>query len=746
MRGFLVVFSNISVFAEAASQAYSKAFRLSTSDQYLSCFINFAEDPPSLAKFAVAQVQSSVLVIVMRKENSMANKGSWLSTGAYLSVNDYLVAGNGQYFAIMQGDGNFVIYQGSDPTHQGAFVWNSGPAPGLGQYFAIMQGDGNFVIYQGSDPTHQGAFVWNSGPAPGLGQYFAIMQDNGNFVLYHGSGPSQQGAFIWDIKTALGPDGTLLKASGPEVDRMEAGQRRWIPDPPTFNCMGLNWGAIQTISDSVWNLIPQGAPYPSRADGALVQGSGPQVYVMAACQRHGIPDLNTFDAQGYNLSAIQYVSDADLTAIAEGAPLPAGPLTITVAYQQFGPPPYPDADWWTQVKQQFEASNPDVKIKLVPIIADEGGYYTQVDLMMRSASTAPDIVREDSFLVASDATAGYLAPLESYLTQWSEYQQQWFPTMQQIPTFNGHNYGLMNGTDTRLIWYNKDIFQKAGLPTDWQPNNWADILTAARTIKAKVPGVIPMNLYSGIPMNEASTMQGFEMLLYGTYDPLYNYNTKKWVVSSKGFQDALDFVRQVYNPSGLLGPSNDIALSTQAANTVSQQLLPQGKLGIAIDGSWLPGNWASTGAAPSPQWQTTLGMAKMPTQFGQDPKFVTLSGGWAHSITAQSQHKDLAFQILKLAYSKDLLADYDVKAAQIAPRKDIVGLAAYKSLPGNDFFSSLVAFTQFRPGFPAYPKISVQIGSAMQQVMSGKSSTDAMAAYAQAVVGIVGANNIERRI
>jgi multiple sugar transport system substrate-binding protein len=29
-----------------------------------------------------------------------------------------------------------------------------------------------------------------------------------------------------------------------------------------------------------------------------------------------------------------------------------GPVTITVAYQQFGPPPYHDGDWWTQVKQQ----------------------------------------------------------------------------------------------------------------------------------------------------------------------------------------------------------------------------------------------------------------------------------------------------------------------------------------------------------------------------------------------------------
>ncbi len=421
----------------------------------------------------------------------------------------------------------------------------------------------------------------------------------------------------------------------------------------------------------------------------------------------------------------------------------SGPITLTVAYEQFGPPPYFEQQWWTKVQQQVQSTNPNIKLKLEPIIADEGGYYTKLDLMLRSPSTAPDLIREDSFLIGSDATAGYLTPLDSYLNSWSDYQQQWYPSMQKITTFNGHNYGVMDGTDTRLIWYNKNIFQKAGLPTDWQPKNWADILTAANAIKAKVPGVIPMNLYSGIPMDEASSMQGFEMLLYGTKDPLYNYNTKKWVVSSKGFQDALNFVKTVYNPSDLLGPTNDIALSTQAANTIVQQLMPQGKLGIDIDGSWVPGTWATGGQAAWPQWQQTMGMAKMPTQFGDAPNYVTLSGGWAYSISQQSQHKDQAFQVLKAANSVDNLASYDVADAQIAPRKDIANVAAYKNLPGNEFFTSLVSFSQFRPAFPAYPKISVQIDSAMQHVMQGQSPGDAMSSYQQSVIGIAGQNNIE---
>jgi multiple sugar transport system substrate-binding protein len=90
-----------------------------------------------------------------------------------------------------------------------------------------------------------------------------------------------------------------------------------------------------------------------------------------------------------------------------------------------------------------------------------------------------------------------------------------------------------------------------------------------------------------------------------------------------------------------------------------------------------------------------------------------------------------------------VLAGYDVSAGQITPRKDIVSVPSYANVPGNSFFTSLVAFSQFRPAFPEYPKISVQIDAAMQSVMQGKSPDEAMATYDQAVTAIVGAGNTE---
>lgn len=154
-----------------------------------------------------------------------ANKGSFLPTGQYLSscTDDYLLSDNGQYFAIMQRDGNFVLYhatstQPPNPDWSRPY-WasNTNQAQPSGQYVAIMQGDGNFVLYHGCDPTAATNAYWASNTYQAQSQYFAIMQDDGNFVLYHGT-PSNRGAAYWATNTVVTgsiPTTAPTTASGP---------------------------------------------------------------------------------------------------------------------------------------------------------------------------------------------------------------------------------------------------------------------------------------------------------------------------------------------------------------------------------------------------------------------------------------------------------------------------------------------------------------------------------------------------
>ncbi|MBW8819148.1 extracellular solute-binding protein [Streptomyces sp. NPDC102476] len=380
-------------------------------------------------------------------------------------------------------------------------------------------------------------------------------------------------------------------------------------------------------------------------------------------------------------------------------------------------------DYLADIKKQFEKANPGKKVELVPIKAPDSEYYTKLQQMLRSAKTAPDLVYEDTFLINSDITSGYLKPLDSYLAKWPDWNRFIDTAKAAAKAEDGKTYGVPDGTDTRGLWYDKGIFAKAGLPTDWQPKTWDEVLDAARTIKRRVPDVTPLNVYTGKPAGEAATMQGFEMLLYGTEDRLYDDSAKKWIAGSQGFDDALSFVETVYREK--LGPDVSTALDPNIQTIVRGDLLPKGKLGIDLDGSWLPQDWLPGSGHEWPEWSSRLGLAYMPTQHGQAPGKVSMSGGWTWAVPAKAANPDLAFDFIRTMQTKANAQKWYVANSGISVREDVAADPAYaKAQPGIEFFTDLVASTHYRPAYPAYPKVSTAIQEAMEGVTTGDTSVE----------------------
>jgi multiple sugar transport system substrate-binding protein len=411
---------------------------------------------------------------------------------------------------------------------------------------------------------------------------------------------------------------------------------------------------------------------------------------------------------------------------------------VKVTYQQFGNSKI-QANFLSSMAEKFTAAHPQATVKLQPITASENDYYTKLQLAMRSPRTAPDMCYEDTFLINSDISAGYLTPLDDRLASWSDWSQFKNSAKGAARALDGKTYGIPDGTDVRAIWFNKALFEKAGLPTEWQPKSWAEIITAAEAIKAKLPGVIPLNLYAGTGVGEAASMQGFEMLLYGTPGgTLFDKDSQKWVIGSKGFKDALSFYQQIY--SGGLAPTPQQALAPTWANTVGQELLPQSKLAIDVDGSWLSGNWLASGAAPWPEWNKTLGNAWMPTQNGEGTGQVTMSGGWTWAIPKNAQNPNAAWEFMKMLCSKEGELEFDIKNVQIPVRTDVAEDASYvKANPTNAFFSKLVENTIYRPAYSEYAKISLLLQQATEKVVTGTADpTVAAKFYDDGVTQIVG--------
>ncbi|MBB4891214.1 multiple sugar transport system substrate-binding protein [Streptomyces olivoverticillatus] len=423
------------------------------------------------------------------------------------------------------------------------------------------------------------------------------------------------------------------------------------------------------------------------------------------------------------------------------------PDTVKIAYQRSTDNKVRIMDGYLAgIKKQFEREHPGKELKLVPVQAAEGDYYAKIQQMMRSPKTSPDVVHEDTALINSDITSGYLRALDDKLAGWKEWGRFAATAKASAKGADGRTYGVPDGTDTRGLWFNKEVFARAGLPANWQPHTWRDVLDAARTVKAKVPGVVPLNVYTGKAAGEAATMQGFEMLLYGTgsTDPLYDPGRKKWVAGGKGVTDSLDFVRTVFAEK--LGPDPSDALDPNVSTNVVTSWLPSGKLAIDLDGSWLAKNWLPDGSKPWPQWERVMGRAAFPTQNGQAPGRVSLSGGWTWSIGAKSGKADLAWQVIETLQTAANATDWTVRDGQIAVRDDVAADPRYvKSLPGIDFFTGLVKDTRYRPALPVYPQVSDAIREAMEAVTTGD-ATAAQAArgYDERLRTAVGAASVTR--
>jgi hypothetical protein len=106
-----------------------------------------------------------------------------MNAGGSLGVGGTLRSLDGRYSAVLQGDGNFVVY-----GPNGA-VWATNTS-GTGATLLLMQTDGNLVLYAGSQP------VWYSGTS-GSGSDTLALQNDGSLVVSGPVGPYGPGGPAW---------------------------------------------------------------------------------------------------------------------------------------------------------------------------------------------------------------------------------------------------------------------------------------------------------------------------------------------------------------------------------------------------------------------------------------------------------------------------------------------------------------------------------------------------------------------
>jgi len=112
----------------------------------------------------------------------------------------------------------------------------------------------------------------------------------------------------------------LIKGSGPRVYVQDGGNIYHVPDLKTFECLGYQWAKIVTVPDADISKLGLKRPLPSLEDGKLIKGSDARVFLVTACTRRWIPDIETFEKMGLNWGAVMTMPDWALRQVKEGPP------------------------------------------------------------------------------------------------------------------------------------------------------------------------------------------------------------------------------------------------------------------------------------------------------------------------------------------------------------------------------------------------------------------------------------------
>lgn len=271
-------------------------------------------------------------------------------------------------------------------------------------------------------------------------------------------------------------------------------------------------------------------------------------------------------------------------AIALGtAPVSAAPVEVVVQYTQ----PQIFDKVFEKLKADFEAENPDIKIKFRGPHKD---YSAAIQGLLREATVGGmphvDYVGLSYVPVVGErGVAVDLGPLMKAENSTFE-KQGWTPSMQSIGQVDGRQIALPFAISMSLVYYNADLVKKVGADPDKMPTDWDGLLKIAGKIRALGPDMSGMYIPYAASWYGAWYFQGVLFGLGGEMMPPGAKNAEKTVDFEKDphFQKAFGLYRRMADEGGF------VSLADQAAR---QQFIA-GRMGLFIDSISRLNNFTST--------------------------------------------------------------------------------------------------------------------------------------------------------
>jgi multiple sugar transport system substrate-binding protein len=277
----------------------------------------------------------------------------------------------------------------------------------------------------------------------------------------------------------------------------------------------------------------------------------------------------------------------------------------------------------------FEAQYPNIKVSYTPGLS--GSEYNAKLLSSAAAGTLPDVMFVEAASYREFASKGILMELTDLFDE-NYSLDDFIESSRSIMQIDGHVYGISSCTVSPIVYYNKDVFDAAGIeypsadPNDcWTIDEFREV--AKQLTTDDVYGVYGLE-------SVANTLNAQIISNGGTR---YNDDFTESTMNTPEVKEVLETIKAIREEDG----SAPDASTLDAVGMSATQMLETGKVAMLVDGSWSLQELAATGM--------NIGMAPLPS-YGEA---ITTGQAHLHCISAQTEHPEEAWLFLQFLSGMD---------------------------------------------------------------------------------------------
>lgn len=281
-----------------------------------------------------------------------------------------------------------------------------------------------------------------------------------------------------------------------------------------------------------------------------------------------------------------------------------------------------------KIIEQFEAANPDIQVQLEPV--GTGDYYARI-LTQIASGDPPDLLQIGDDAVPMFVDKGAFVPLDDFIRS-EKYPLDthiYLPGMLGPGKWNGVQYLLPKDYSPIAVYYNKRLFDEAGVAYPRDGWTWDDFVKTAQALTKVQDG---KTVQWGVQLPAAWTT-GFEEWVAEAGGHLISPDGSSFVgyMDSPEVQKAVQFYADLYHKYKVAPPPADLS-----AFGGGNSEFDNGTAAMRIFG-----RWPQSGIRQNPK--IDLGVVGLPA--GTKRANVLIWSGFA--ISALSKHPEAAWRFMR---------------------------------------------------------------------------------------------------